>query len=62
MLSAISREKALKDWKRKWKITLIEKKTHIGEICIRVFYDRCLQSHDINRKYVLQRSSSLINF
>ena len=25
MLSAISREKALKNWKRTWKITLIEK-------------------------------------
>ena len=26
MLSTITREKALKNWKRKWKITLIEKK------------------------------------
>ena len=37
---AIAREKAMKAWKRAWKIEQIEKKTLIGMICSRRFPDR----------------------
>jgi putative endonuclease len=33
-LTAITREKELKKWRRVWKIRLIEEPTHSGRICI----------------------------
>lgn len=36
--SAIAREKAMKKWRRAWKIELIEKITRSGEICIMILY------------------------
>lgn len=36
MLSAITREKAIKEWKRRWKLELIEKQILNGMICIMI--------------------------
>ena len=40
MLAAISREKMLKEWKRAWKLELIEKmKILNGRICMKAWFD-----------------------
>jgi putative endonuclease len=36
MESAILREKAIKEWKRAWKLELVEKTNQAGKICIEI--------------------------
>jgi predicted GIY-YIG superfamily endonuclease len=36
VMAAIKREKQLKEWKRAWKIELIQRKTRTGAICMTI--------------------------